>query len=69
MTCCKCTKYISQKDGNYAKLKFGTVLCLSCSPMKKYDSKGKAIEEVEPKDTESVVTAPEATKKEQVAFL
>ena len=59
MMCTKCTKYLRPKDGNYAKMKFGTVLCISCSPMKKYDSKGKVLPDVE----------PEATVEEQDKFL
>ena len=38
---------------------FGTVLCIVCSPMKKYDSKGKVLPDVE----------PEATVEEQDKFL
>lgn len=63
MTCIKCTKYLKPKDGLYSKWKFGVVLCIACSPMKKYDSKGKPIE---PK---ALPVEPEASAKEQTAFL
>lgn len=67
MKCIKCLKYLRPKDGNYAKYKFGTVLCLKDSPMDKYDRKGKILLSIE-SDIEPDVE-PEATHKEQVGFL
>lgn len=64
MVCIKCQKYLRYKDGNYAKWKFGRILCISCSPMKKYNRAGKPVQDKQ----EELLTA-ETTRIEDISII